>query len=122
MAGTRLLLGACAAALLAAACGSSATTAAPSSSTTTAPRATTTTTTRVKRRGGTQAVELKATPGVTPAELGRADHLLNATIAALPKWNTPAQAEAVGYRSIGDAVTGDEHYVNWSYVDDGHIL
>ena len=31
-------------------------------------------------------------------------------------------AYAAGYRSIGDAVTGDEHYVKWSYVDDGHIL
>ncbi|HET9728088.1 MAG TPA: hypothetical protein VFR41_01640, partial [Acidimicrobiia bacterium] len=27
-----------------------------------------------------------------------------------------------GYRSIGDSITGDEHYVNWSLVDDGKIL
>ena len=31
-------------------------------------------------------------------------------------------AYAAGFRSIGDALTGDEHYVNWSYVNDGHIL
>jgi hypothetical protein len=59
---------------------------------------------------------------VTPAQLARADHLLNATIADLPKWSTTAKAEAAGYRSIGDSITGDEHYVNWSYVDDSHIL
>src|SRR5437773_2073533 len=69
-----------------------------------------------------ETVRLRATPGVTPTELARAEHLLNATMAAMPKWVTPAKAKAAGYRSIGDAVTGDEHYINWSYVDDGHIL
>src|SRR5205823_158730 len=44
------------------------------------------------------------------------------TIPALTKYKTPLEAYAAGYRSIGDALTGDEHYVNWSYVDDGHIL
>jgi hypothetical protein len=29
---------------------------------------------------------------------------------------------AAGYRSIGDSLTGDEHFVKWSDVDDGHIL
>ena len=29
---------------------------------------------------------------------------------------------AAGYRSIGDSITGDEHYVKWAYVDDGRIL
>jgi hypothetical protein len=107
------------AALVAAACGSTHTSAPP----VTHPPAThapvTTTTTAPTRA---QTVSLRATAGVTPAQLARAEHLLRATIAALPKWETPAQAEAAGYRSIGDAVTGDEHYVNWSYVDDGHIL
>ena len=107
--------------VLAAGCGSSAApTSAPAARSTAAPPATTTTTR--KPTEGTRAVELRATPGVTAAELARADHLLRTTIADLPSWKTPAQAEAAGYRSIGDAVTGDEHYVNWSYVDDGHIL
>jgi hypothetical protein len=117
------VVGTCAAMLLAAACGSSAGhTGTASAPTSTAPRATTTTTTRAKRGGGPSAVELRATSGVTPAQLTRADHLLNSTIVDLRRWNTPAEAEAAGYRSIGDGVTGDEHYVNWSYVDDGHIL
>ncbi len=118
----RRVLGTCAALMLVAGCGSSGHTGTASTPTATAPRTTTSTTTPVRRRGASQAVELRATPGVTPAQLARADHLLNTTIADLSTWNTPAQAEAAGYRSIGDAVTGDEHYVNWSYVDDGHIL
>ena len=102
------------AALLAAGCGTN-------NARTSAPRASaaTSTTQRVDRG---QTVALRATPGVTTTELARADGLLRATIAAMPKWEKPAMAYAAGYRSIGDAVTGDEHYVNWSYVDDGHIL
>ena len=42
--------------------------------------------------------------------------------AALPRWHTPAEAYAAGYRSIGDTKSVVEHYVNWSYIDDGHIL
>jgi len=107
--------------LLLAACGSSAS---HSSTPATKPAAAPTTTTTTPRPTGTAhaAVELRATPGVTAAQLARANHLLRTTIADLPEWRTPAQAEAAGYRSIGDGVTGDEHFVNWSYVDDGHIL
>jgi len=65
---------------------------------------------------------LRGGPGVSPAELRRASHLLSATIAALPRFHTPAEAHAAGYRSIGDTKSVVEHYVNWSYVDDGHIL
>src|SRR4051812_6337879 len=118
----RCVLGAFATMLLAAACGSSGGhTAAPAPSTTTAP-ATTTSTTRPQHGGGTQTVALEATSGVSPAQLARAERLLNTTIADLPTWNTTAKAQAAGYRSIGDSLTGDEHYVNWSYVDDGRIL
>jgi len=103
--------------LVLAACGSSsAHTSAPAPKSTAPTRATTTTT---RKRN---AIELRATPGVTPAELVRADHLLRSTIADLSEWKTPAEAQAAGYRTIGDGVTGDEHFVNWSYVDDGHIL
>jgi hypothetical protein len=122
MAGRSILSGvfAAGAALVLAACGSSGVrTSAPA---TNAPRATTTTIARGPAVKTHSAVELRATPGVTPAELARADRLLHATIADLPEWKTPDKAQAAGYRSIGDAVTGDEHFVNWSYVDDGHIL
>jgi len=52
----------------------------------------------------------------------RRQQLLRATIVDLKKYNDPSEAMAAGYRSIGDAVTGDEHFVNWSTVNDGHIL
>jgi hypothetical protein len=40
----------------------------------------------------------------------------------LPRLADPATAYELGYRSIGDAFTGYEHYVNWSLIDDGRIL
>ncbi len=65
---------------------------------------------------------LRGGPGVSPAELRRASRLLAATIAALPRYASPAQAYALGYRSIGDTKSRDEHYVNWAFVNDGRIL
>jgi len=70
----------------------------------------------------TQRIDLSGTPGVTLAEERRAEALIRDTIADLRRYELPSEAYAAGYRSIGDAVTGDEHYVNWSYVNDGHIL
>jgi hypothetical protein len=67
-------------------------------------------------------IKLVAETGVSPAELDRADTLVESTIVGLQRYEYPQEAYAAGYRSIGDASTGDEHYVNWSYVDDGHIL
>ena len=67
-------------------------------------------------------VDLGGTPGVTPAEQHRAEALVRATIVGLRRYSSPTEASAAGYRSIGDAATGDEHYVKWTDVDDGHIL
>ncbi len=44
------------------------------------------------------------------------------TLRDLPKYASVATAYADGYRSIGDAITGDEHYVKWSLLNDGRIL
>ncbi len=110
----------------ASACGSAAKSAAPASAvrstspTTTAP--TTTTLEKAKPYDPTKPIDLGGTPGVTPAEQHRAEALLRATIVDLKRFTTPAEAYAAGYRSIGDGATGDEHYVNWSLVNDGHIL
>src|SRR5207253_9943288 len=65
---------------------------------------------------------LRGGPGVSPSELRRASRLLASTIAKLPRFHTPAESYAAGYRSIGDTKSVVEHVVNWSYVDDGHIL
>src|SRR5262249_7060044 len=62
-------------------------------------------------------VRLVSETGVSPAELRRAERLLAETIVDIKRFQTPAMAYAAGYRSIGDAVTGDEHYVNWSYAN-----
>jgi hypothetical protein len=89
-----------------------------------APVATTTTVARVatKTKVTTQRIDLSGTPGVTPAEQHRAETLIKDTIVDLRRYEFPSEAFAAGYRSIGDRITGDEHYVNWSYINDGHIL
>jgi hypothetical protein len=70
----------------------------------------------------TKPIDLGGEPGVTKAEQTRAEKLLRTTIKDIPRFADPATAEAAGYRTIGDSITGDEHYVNWSYVNDGNIL
>jgi hypothetical protein len=70
----------------------------------------------------TKPVNLAGTAGVSAAEQHRAEKLLRETITDLPKYDDPGVAEIAGYRTIGDSLTGDEHYVNWSYVNDGQIL
>ena len=70
----------------------------------------------------TKAIDLSCSPGVTPAEQARAEQLIRDTLRDLPHWADPGTAFAEGYRSIGDGFTGDEHYVNWSYLSDGRIL
>jgi hypothetical protein len=95
---------------------------APVSTSTEAPSTTSTTLEKPKPYDPTKPVDLGGTPGVTPAEQHRAEQLVRATIVDLRRFTYPSEAMAAGYRTIGDAVTGDEHFVNWSMVDDGHIL
>jgi hypothetical protein len=70
----------------------------------------------------TKPIDLSGTPGVTPAEQARAEQLIRDTLRDTKKYASPSAAYADGYRSIGDASTGDEHYVKWAYANDGHIL
>jgi hypothetical protein len=113
------LVGVLALVLAAAACGSSGSHA----SSPTSPAGTVPTTTAAKASAHTTgSVTLKPVPGVTNVELQRSEKLIETTIKDLKRFQTPAQAYALGYRSIGDRLTGDEHYVNWSYANDGHIL
>ena len=67
-------------------------------------------------------IDLGGEAGVSKAEQRRAESLLRRTIADLKKYKTPNIAMLAGFRSIGDGLTGDEHFVKWSYVNDGHIL
>ena len=70
----------------------------------------------------TQPIDLGGTKGVTPEQQARAENLIALTLALLPQWSDPDVAEAAGFRSIGDAVTGDEHYINVAYFTDDKFL
>ncbi len=67
-------------------------------------------------------IDLGGVDGVTPAEQARAENLIAITLIRLPKYADYHKAEADGFQSIGDAATGDEHFVNTSYFNDDHIL
>ena len=70
----------------------------------------------------TKPIDLGGVSGVTPEQQARAENLVAITLARLPKFADPAVAESLGWHSIGDGITGHEHYVNWSLLDDGRIL
>ena len=70
----------------------------------------------------TQPIDLGGVEGVTPEQQARAENLIAVTLLRLPQFADPAAAEAAGFSSIGDGVTGYEHYVNVDYFDDGRIL
>jgi hypothetical protein len=120
----RTVIAGCALVFVAAACGSSSSHASSAAAPPpTAPRASTSTTLeRPKPFDPTKPIDLGGTPGVTPAEQHRAETLLRATIADLRRFEYPSEAVAAGYRSIGDGLTGDEHFIKWADVNDGHIL
>jgi len=67
-------------------------------------------------------VNLSGVPGVTPEQQHAAEALVRETIAVLPQFADPVKDEALGFVSIHDGVTGDEHFVNASYINDSHIL
>lgn len=67
-------------------------------------------------------IDLGGVPGVSLAQQARAENLIAITLLRLPKYSDYRAAERDGFVSIGDAVTGDEHFVKQSYFDDGHIL
>jgi hypothetical protein len=67
-------------------------------------------------------IDLGGVEGVTPEQQARAENMLAENLLRLPQWADPATAEAAGYRSIGDALTGDEHYIKWDTIDDEHTF
>jgi hypothetical protein len=70
----------------------------------------------------TKPIDLSGVDGVTPEQQARAENLIAITLNRLPKFSDPATAVAAGFHSIGDAGTGFEHYVNWSYINDDAVL
>jgi hypothetical protein len=70
----------------------------------------------------TKPIDLGGVPGVTEEEQARAENLLADTVLRLPQWADSKYAEANGFHSIGDGLTGDEHLINSAFLDDGHVL
>ena len=67
-------------------------------------------------------IDLGGVAGVTPQEQARAENLVAITLIRLPQWADPATAEAAGFHSIGDGVTGFEHYIQWDWINDNDYL
>jgi hypothetical protein len=62
-------------------------------------------------------------PGVTPQQQAAAENLVAETVVRLPRlWSDYHAAEAAGFHSIGDAITGFEHFINWNWINDNVTL
>lgn len=69
-----------------------------------------------------QPVDISGVSGVSAEQEQRARRLIADTARDLPRWSTIEAAVADGYRSIGDSVTGYEHYINASLIRDERFL
>ena len=67
-------------------------------------------------------IDLGGVPGVTPEQQARAENLLSSTLLLLPRWSDPEYALANGFFSIGDGVTGTEHFLNREFMADDVML
>jgi hypothetical protein len=63
-------------------------------------------------------IDLSGTPGVTAEQQAFAENLVASALRDLPQFADTADAEAAGFRSIGDAASGFEHFVHWDWIDD----
>lgn len=66
----------------------------------------------------TQPIDLGGVPGVTPEQQAAAENLVALNVVRLPQWSDYKVAEAAGYRSIGDGLTGYEHFIKWELIND----
>jgi hypothetical protein len=69
-----------------------------------------------------QPIDLGGVDGVTPSQQAQAENLLAATLIDLPRWSDPAYADAQGWHSIHDSITGYEHFINRPLMEDGRVL
>jgi hypothetical protein len=51
-------------------------------------------------------IDLGGVKGVSQVQQARAENLVAETVVRLPQWSNPATAEAAGFKSIGDGITG----------------
>jgi hypothetical protein len=71
---------------------------------------------------GSLPVDFSGVDGVSADEQREAEELATQTIERLPQFADTETAYERGYRSIGDAATGVEHYMNWRAIDDEYTL
>jgi hypothetical protein len=67
-------------------------------------------------------VDLGGVHGVSAQEQAEAEELVTVSLQTLPRFADIPSIEAMGYRSIGDAATGFEHFMNWPLINDGRVL
>ena len=67
-------------------------------------------------------VDLSGVPGVSDGDVAEAQALVTESLRTLPRFADIATLVALGYRTIGDAHTGFEHFVNWDLIADGRVL
>jgi hypothetical protein len=67
-------------------------------------------------------IDLSGTPGVTPEQQAAAENIIAVTLHGLPQWADYRVAEAAGFHTIGDGMTGTEHFINEANLDDDVIL
>ena len=67
-------------------------------------------------------IDFSGIGGVTPEQVARATTLIQSAQRDLPKYAKVSDAEKNGYVSIGDGVTGFEHYMKYSLLNDGRVL
>ena len=58
-------------------------------------------------------------PRVTDVQRAAAQELIDTTTAGMQRFTDQASIEAAGYVSIGDGVTGYEHFISIEYITDG---
>jgi hypothetical protein len=67
-------------------------------------------------------IDLSGVDGVSPQQQARAENLIAITLDRLPQFADHRHAEAMGYHSIGDGLTGHEHYIKWDLINDDVFL
>lgn len=69
-----------------------------------------------------QPIDFSGIEGVTPRQQAWAENIVGATLLLLPQWSDPEYALANGFHSIGDGLTGTEHFINDEFIDDDVIF
>ena len=70
----------------------------------------------------TQPIDLGGVAGVSPEQQAAAENLVALNVVRLPQWSDYKVAEAAGYHSIGDGLTGFEHFIKWDSINDNVAL